>query len=214
LLDGRCVKTPGRLDAVLPARALAEAIALEWRRQEVKIDPADMPLTKLANTAIDAVAANAASVAEDIVSFAGRDLLCYRAPSPAGLAERQRLRWDPVLQWAEEHYGAKLVATEGVMPLDQPEESLAALRTACACLDPFRLAALHVMTSLTGSAILALAHAAGRLSLDEAWAAAHLDEDFQIGQWGEDAEAMRRRSARLSEMRAASQFYRLSGVLM
>ena len=107
--------------------------------------------------------------------------------TPESLVERQRAAWDPLLAWAEQHYGARLIATEGVMPVDQPPESLAALRTALGQFDAFALTALHVMTTLTGSAVLALAHAAGRLSLEESWAAAHVDEDFQTGQWGEDA---------------------------
>lgn len=210
LLDGRSLKTPGRADVVLPTRALGEAVAEEWRRQGDRIDPRAMPLTKLANTALDAVAPNRESVSGDVLNFAGRDLLCYRAGSPAALVERQRLAWDPLLQWAEDYYGARFVLAEGVMPVDQPRDSIAALRTACVCLDVFGLTALHVMTALTGSAILSLAHMAGRLSLEESWAAAHLDEDFQIGQWGEDREARSRREARFADMRAASEFYRLS----
>jgi chaperone required for assembly of F1-ATPase len=210
LLDGRGVKTPLRAALVLPARGLAEAIAEEWRRQGETVDPASMPLTKLANTAIDAVAPNADAVAEDIVSYGGRDLLCYRASHPASLVERQRLAWDPLLDWARDHCGASLVLAEGVMPIDQPPQSLAALRNTCLCLDAFGLVALHLMTTLTGSAILALAHTAGGLSLEEAWDAAHLDEDHQADQWGEDEEAKLRREARFAEMRAASEFYRLS----
>jgi chaperone required for assembly of F1-ATPase len=210
LLDGRTVKTPMRAELILPTRPLAEAIAEEWRRQGERIDPRSMPLTKLANSALDAVTADTEAVAGDVLNFAGRDLLCYRAASPRELAERQRLSWDPLLQWAAEHYGARLVMTEGVMPVDQPRESIAALRTACTCLDGFGLTALHVMTALTGSAVLALAHMGGRLSLEDAWAGAHVDEDFQMEQWGEDYEAKRRREGRFAEMRAASDFFRLS----
>ncbi|MGF1620454.1 MAG: ATP12 family chaperone protein [Rhodomicrobiaceae bacterium] len=210
LLDGRTVRTPQLAPLTLPSRPLAEAIAEEWRRQGDTIDLGSMPLTKFANTALDAVAPNALSVAEDVLNFARRDLVCYRAEKPETLAARQTLYWNPLLDWADEHYGARLVVTEGVMPVDQPENSIAALRTPCACLDPFGLTALHVMTSLTGSAILALAHIAGRLSLEESWAAAHVDEDFQIEHWGEDAEAMARREQRFEEMRAASEFFQLS----
>jgi chaperone required for assembly of F1-ATPase len=210
LLDGRVVKTPNRAELLLPTAALAEAVAAEWDAQGARVDPASMPLTKLANTAIDAVAPNLVAVAEDVLGFAGRDLICYRAELPESLIERQAASWDPLIAWAEEHYGARLVATEGIMPLDQPPQSLSALRTALTCLDPFALAAVHVMTSLTGSAVLALAHAAGRLSLEETWGAAHIDEDFQTSQWGEDEEARRRRATRFAEMSAASAFLRLS----
>jgi chaperone required for assembly of F1-ATPase len=210
LLDARAVKTPLRAELVLPARGLAEAIAEEWRRQGTTVDPSSMPLTKLANTALDAVAPNAAGVAEDIVSYAGRDLLCYRASHPERLVQQQKLAWDPLLGWAREHYGAELAVTQGIMPIDQPPQSLAALRAASASLDVFALTALHVMTTLTGSAILALAHIAGRLSLEESWDAAHLDEHYQADQWGEDEEAKLRREARFAEIQAASDLFRLS----
>ena len=210
LLDGKPVLTPRRAELAVPARGLAEALADEWRQQDERIDPRSMPLTKLANTALDAVAPDMDAVMAGILGFAGRDLLCYRAVSPRDLTERQRLAWDPLLQWADSQYGARLVVTEGVMPVEQPRASLAALGAACSALDSFGLTALHVMTTLTGSAILALAHSAGRLSLDDAWAAAHLDEDYQARHWGEDYEAKRRRETRFAEMRAASDFYRLS----
>lgn len=210
LLDGRQVKTPNRSELLLPTAALAEAVAEEWRAQGVRIDPASMPLTRLANTALDGVAPNLVAVAEDVLGFAGRDLICYRAGSPETLAERQRQSWDPLIEWTDEQYGARLVATEGVMPLDQPPNSLAALRSALTCLEPFALTAIHVMTTLTGSAVLALAHASGRMSLEECWTAAHIDEDFQIGHWGEDAQASRRRAVRFAEMSNASRFLTLS----
>lgn len=210
LLDGRIVKTPKRAELVLPAAALAEAVAGEWRSQGAQIDPASMPLTKLANTAIDAVTPNLAAVAEDMLSFAARDLICYRAKAPETLVERQAECWDPLLAWAELHHGAKLVATQGIMPVDQPQASLAALATALARFDPFALTALHLMTTLTASAVLALAHVSGRLSLEACWAAAHVDEDYQISHWGEDADARKRRGLRFADMNVASAFFRLS----
>jgi chaperone required for assembly of F1-ATPase len=210
LLDGRPVKTPMRNDLLVPTDALAEAIADEWRAQDRRIDPNTMPLTKLANTALDAVAPNATEVAENVLSFAGRDLICYRAEGPERLIERQRASWDPLIEWAEDYYGARLKVTEGVMPIEQPADSLAALRTACLCHEPFSLTALHVITSITGSAVLALAHISGRMSLDESWAAAHVDEDFQIEEWGSDEEAAERRKSRYGELRSASRFYELS----
>lgn len=210
LLDGRGVKTPQRAELALPSRALAEAIAEEWRAQGAELRVQDMRLTRLANTAIDAVGANAEAVADDILAYAQRDLICYRAGAPERLAARQKQLWDPLIAWAGERFGARLAATDGIMPIDQPQESLAALRAAVAAHDAFGLTALHVITTLTGSAVLALAHLSGRLSLDEAWAAAHIDEDFQIEGWGEDAEAAQRRAHRLTEMRSASEFFRLS----
>jgi chaperone required for assembly of F1-ATPase len=149
-------------------------------------------------------------VAEYVLGFAGRDLICYRAEGPERLIERQRASWDPLIEWAEDYYGASLKVTEGVMPVEQPADSLAALRTACLCHEPFSLTALHVITSITGSAVLALAHISGRMSLDESWVAAHVDEDFQIEEWGSDEEATERRKSRYAELRSASRFYELS----
>jgi chaperone required for assembly of F1-ATPase len=210
LLDGRAVKTPKRAELLLPTMVLAEAIAAEWRAQGPQIDPASMPLTKLANTAIDGVTPNLAAVAADVLGFAAHDLLCYRAKAPESLAERQSARWDPILVWTGQQYGATLIATQGIIPIDQPPASLAALGAALASFDPFALTAVHVMTTLTGSAVLALAHAAGRLSLEECWTAAHVDDDYQASHWGEDSEAKHRRGLRLAEMRAASEFLRSS----
>lgn len=210
LLDGRPVKTPQRAEFTLPSESLAQAIAEEWEAQSSEIDPAAMPLTKLANTAIDGVTGRETEIGEDILRFAARDLLCYRADQPQELEERQREVWDPLIHWVNEHYGARLCLAAGVMPIDQPAEAIASLRTAIICRDAFALTALHVMTSLTGSAVLPLARICGRLTLDEAWEAAHLDEDFQIARWGEDAEAKARRAARYKEMAAASKFYALA----
>jgi chaperone required for assembly of F1-ATPase len=150
-----------------------------------------------------------ADVAADILSFSGRDLVCYRAEAPAELVAKQSAAWEPVLLWLEAELGARLIVTAGIMPVDQPPESLAALQKALTQFDAFSISALHVMTTLTGSAALVLAHAHGRLSVDECWTAAHVDEDFQIAKWGLDAEAGARREARRAEMAAAAEFLRL-----
>jgi chaperone required for assembly of F1-ATPase len=212
LLDGRGVKTPKRLALLLPAKALAEAIAAEWDAQVGSINPRSMPLTKLANSTLDGVIGREEAVAGEIVAYAGSDLLLYRAERPESLVERQRERWDPLLAWARERLGAHLTPTAGIIHVAQPEEAVAKLREAVAALDAFALAAANVMTTLTGSAVLALAHIHGRLTLEETWDAAHLDEDFQIARWGEDAEASARRQARRAEMAAASRFYHASRV--
>jgi chaperone required for assembly of F1-ATPase len=209
-LDGRIVKTPKRAPLVLPTKPLAEAIAAEWDAQAASIDPRTMPLTKLANSTIDGVIGREDAVRAEMTAYAGNDLLCYRAERPQTLVQRQHERWDPLLIWATEHFGARLHATTGIMPVRQPEECVARLDEAIAALDAYALAAGHVITTLTGSAVLALAFIHGRLSAEEAWEHAHLDEDFQIEQWGEDAEAKKRREARHAEMRAAASFYALS----
>lgn len=206
LLDGRPIKTPGKKALMLPTRALADLVAAEWAAQGTQIDPGTMPLTRFSNTAIDAVSAALDEVAADIVAYAGRDLLCYRAADQPQLAERQAALWNPVLGWAREALGARFDVAEGVMPIDQPATTLKAIARALEPHDPYRLTALHVMTTLTGSAILAIAHARGALDAETAWAAAHADEDYQIAMWGEDYEASVKRSQRKAEFDAASQY--------
>ena len=210
-LDGRPVRTPRKRQLIMPTRALAEAIAEEWAAQGEKIDPATMPLSKLAITTVDGVAENVAEVRSDIVHFAGSDLLCYRAAAPDALADLQAKAWDPTLRWIEAETGERFLLAEGVMPVTQ---SAAALMGVARLLAPFgasALASLHVMTTLTGSAFLALAVAMGRMSVAEAWAAAHLDEDWQIARWGIDVEAADRRDRRWREMQSAARFLDLLG---
>lgn len=208
-LDGRPVRTPMRNRLDMPARALAEAVAAEWDAQTEVIDPARMPLTRLANTALDRVEPNPAPIVEEIVDYAGSDLLCYRAEAPEGLVERQNAAWDPLLRWAMQELGARLAATVGVIHQPQPEGSLGRVRERLADRDSFVLAAIHNATTLTGSAIIALALEAQAVTADDAWAAAHVDEDWQIDQWGRDAEAEARRARRHDEFAAAARLLEL-----
>ncbi len=206
LLDGRPIKTPGKKALMLPTRALANLVAEEWAAQGSHIDPGTMPLTRFSNTAIDAVSGALEDVAADVVAYAGRDLLCYRAGEQPQLAAKQAALWDPVLAWAREALGARFDVAEGVMPIDQPAMTLKAVARALEPHDPYRLTALHVMTTLTGSAILAIAHARGALDAEAAWAAAHADEDYQTAMWGEDYEASVKRGQRRAEFDAASRY--------
>lgn len=208
-LDGKPVRTPGKAPFALPSRALAEAVAEEWRAQGERIDPGSMPLTRLANSAIDGVVGREEAVIDDILAFAGSDLLCYRAEGPPGLSEAQTKHWDPVLAWSKQTLGAPLMLAEGIVPVAQPEASLRRIREQLAGHDAFSLAALHVLTSLSGSALLAFAVALGRLTPEEAWQAAHVDEDFQVGQWGEDEEAKTRRENRWRDFAAAARLLKL-----
>jgi len=200
-LDGKPVKTPGKAQLSVPGKALAEAIAEEWRAQGERIDPRTMPLT---NSAIDGIEGRTEAVVDDIMAHARADLLCYRADGPEGLVAQQAKQWDPVLAWAKDAFQAPFTLAQGIVHVAQPEASLGALRKEIAGLDAFSLAALHVMTSLTGSALLGLAILLKRLMPEEAWAAAHVDEDFQIGKWGEDEEAKARREARKADFAAAA----------
>jgi len=201
-LDDKPVRTPAGGALAAPSRALAEALAAEWEAQRDVIDPAAMPLTRLANVIIDGVAERAEPVAAEVGRYLGSDLLCYRAGGPQKLVERQGRHWDPVLAWARDALGARLVLAEGVVHVAQPEPALAAARAAIPR-DAWRLGAVHSITTLTGSALLALALANGRLGADEAWAAAHVDEDWNMEQWGRDEIALARRAFRYAELQAA-----------
>jgi chaperone required for assembly of F1-ATPase len=209
LLDSKPVRTPGKAPLVLPNAALAEAVAEEWRGQRARIDPETMPLTKLANSIIDGVSGREAAVRDDILKYAGSDLLCYRAEGPKGLVALQTRHWDPVVAWAKHDLGVPLHLAEGVMHVGQPQASLDAIGDRLAGFDAWSLAALHVMTGLTGSALLALAVGLGRLAPEAAWTAAHVDEDWQISQWGEDEEAKRRRMSRQRDFDASARMLEL-----
>jgi chaperone required for assembly of F1-ATPase len=203
VLDGKPVRTPARRVLAAPSEPLARAIAAEWQAQDNDIDPARMPLTRLANTIIDGVAAFPDPVREEIAKYLASDLLFYRAEGPQGLLARQAQHWDPVLAWAREAFGARFVLSQGVVFVTQPAAALAAMRPAIPA-QPWRLGAVHSLTTLTGSALLALALSAGRLAAGHAWAAANVDEDWNMEQWGEDARAHARRAARFAELRAAA----------
>lgn len=208
-LDGRPLRTPGKLVLVLPTPQMAEAIAREWSEQGAMIDPMSMPLTRIANSVRDQVEGRETEVRADIVKYAGSDLLCYRADGPAELVALQAAAWDPLLDWALETLGADLAVCTGLMPVEQSAASHAAIEAAVAHLDSFRLAAAHVMTTLLGSVILMLATEGGYLTPENAWKAAHIDEDWQIAQWGEDSEAARRQKNRKTEFLAAVRLSRL-----
>jgi chaperone required for assembly of F1-ATPase len=203
LLDGRPVKTPARRTLAAPAQALAQALADEWEAQQEVVDPAAMPLTRLANSIIDGVADAPAAVQAEVAKFLASDLICYRAGSPDGLVERQTRHWDPLMAWARDALGARFVLGEGVMFVAQPEEALAAAARAIPD-EPWRLGAVSAITTLTGSALIALAMAQGRLSTADAWTAAHVDEDWNMHQWGRDEQALERLAAREAEMHAAA----------
>jgi chaperone required for assembly of F1-ATPase len=188
-----------------PTAALAQAIAAEWEAQRKLVDPAKMPLTRLANTIIDGVSDAPSVVADDAAKYLASDLVVYRAEAPEGLVVRQAQAWDPVLAWARESLGAAFVPAQGgIVFVPQPAHALAAARAAIPR-DPWRLGAFHSITTLTGSALIALAMANGALSVARAWSAAHVDEDWNMEQWGRDELALERRASRFAEMQAAAQ---------
>jgi chaperone required for assembly of F1-ATPase len=204
-LDGKPVRTPRREIFALPTAASAEAVCAEWAAQAQAIDPAAMPMTRIVNSALDGVAHAMDTVAAEIVKYAASDLLCYRATEPDTLVELERTAWDPVLGWAEAALGARFVPASGITFVEQPRAALAAVESIVAAYDrPIALACVHTMTTLTGSALLALAVARGHMSVAAAWAAAHVDEDYEMQMWGQDEEALQRRAKGWHEMDAAA----------
>lgn len=202
-LDGKPVRTPAGRTLAAPTLGLAQAIAAEWDAQGETIDPAKMPRTRLANAIIDGVRVRPGPVAAEIERYLASDLVCYRAGEPQGLRERQTAHWDPILAWAREVLGARFSLGEGMVHVAQPEAALAAARAAIPA-DPWRLGAVHALTTLSGSALMALALARTGLSADAAWQAAHVDEDWNMAQWGWDDLALERRAFRHAEFLAAA----------
>lgn len=201
-LDGRAIRTPSGRQVVIPARTLADAVAAEWAAQGESIDPVSMPLTRIANSVVEGVVDRVGLVSDDLAKYFESDLLFYRAGHPEGLVAREAAHWDPVLFWAAEALGAHFILSEGVMHVKQPDEALRIARAALPG-DPWSVAALHVVTTLTGSALLALALAHGVRDAGQVWAAAHVDEDWNAEQWGVDEEAAARRATRLRDFEAA-----------
>ena len=210
-LDGRPVRTPARASLVVPNKALAEAIAGEWRDVEGEIDPRAMPLTGLANAAIDRVAPDKDTFATGLARYAEADLVCYRADNPDGLVERQAESWDELLGWARRRFDVDFVTTSGVAHVEQPPATVQRLAHAVASLDAFRLAGLSPLVTIGGSLIAALAVLEKAITPDEAWQAVSLDERWQLEQWGSDAEAEAALDNRRRDFMAAARFLELVG---
>lgn len=209
-LDGRPVKTPMKAPLCLPTRALADAVAAEWAEQGDEIRPATMILTKLANTAIDRIAGQRPAIEREILDYANSDLVCYRTDRPPELVARHIAAWNPVVDWARTELDAPFEVTEGILHRPQPEAALAAFGAAVAALSDFELAAFHSIMTLTGSALIAMMLARKAMVPEAAWITAHVDEDYQIEHWGQDAEAQARRAARYAEFMACCRFMALA----
>lgn len=203
LLDNRPIRTPTRKIVAAPNAVIAEQIASEWRAQGETLQPMTMPLTRLANSIAEGVVGNEQAIADDIAKFFGTDLVCYRAGHPAELAAREAAAWDGVLFWMAETFGAHFILAEGIVHAAQPDAAIAAARAALPK-EAWPLAALHVVTTLTGSALLALVLWHGARNADEVWSAAHVDEDWNAERWGVDEEVANRRAARLRDFQAAA----------
>lgn len=210
-LDGRTLKTPGRVALTMPTLALAEAAAAEWTASGETIDPRAMPLTGLANAAVDRVAPDAAGFARGLAKYAEADLFCYRAEGPAKLVLRQVQQWDPLLAWARQRYAVDFVVTDAIVHVRQPGATVARLGQAVAVLDVYRLAALAPLVTIGGSLVAALAVVEEAAPLDAIWEAVSLDERWQIEQWGDDAEAVASLANRRADFAAAARFLSLLG---
>ena len=208
-LDGRVLKTPARAELVLPTDALARAVADEWRAVEGTIDPRAMPLTGLANAAIDRIGPDSATFAAGLGRYAEGDLLCYRADHPTELIARQGEAWDPPLDWARSRYDVDFRVTAGILHVAQPADTVRRLAAAVAARDAFHLAGIAPVITLSGSLVLALALAEGAMTEQDAWDAAELDDLWQAEQWGEDAFATAAREDKRRDFRAAARFLAL-----
>lgn len=208
-LDGRPVRTPARAPLVVPSEKLAEAIAAEWNAQGSDIDPAAMPMTGIANAAIDLATGDRAAFADTIAAYAQTDLLCYRDDRDAALQGEQAAAWNPLLAWAEARHGIEFALAQGVLPIDQPAATVAALREAVHALDPFRLAPLSPLVTIGGSLVAGLALVEDAFAADMLWEAVSLDELYQERRWGADSEAQKARARRAADWGNAARFLRL-----
>lgn len=211
LLDGRPVKTPAREPLAVPGEALAAAIVAEWAGQGETIDPATMPMTGFANATIDRVLPDVAGFAKGVAAYGANDLFCYRAADPVELVTEQAGLWEPLLDWARGRYDVTFAVTSGIMPVDQPPATVERLSAAVHALDPWLLAGLSTIVSIGGTLVGALALVEEAATVETLWEAAQLDEDWQVRQWGEDAEAVARTAERRVQFDEAARYCALIG---
>lgn len=207
-LDGRPIRTPAKADLLVPTAALATAIAAEWNAQGDRIDHRSMAQMQLACTAIDGVAGDTGGVVDALVAYAETDLLCYHADGPETLVERQTAAWQPLLDWTQQRYDVQFAVTSGIVPIDQPVQTLCRLRKEVAALDPFRLTGLQTLAGSLGSLVLALAVLESHIPGAKAFALSQLDEEHQAEQWGADEEAEARRVSILADVQAGEAYLR------
>lgn len=209
-LDGKLIKTPAKRPFAAPTKALAEAAAAEWDRQEGEIKPAAMSITKSVNTALDRTMPDYEAVADMVAEYGGSDLICYRAEAPVGLIERQAAAWDPLLEWSASHLKARLITATGVMHMLQPKEGQDALAAAVRSHDPFELTGLYDLVALSGSLIIGLAVADGHMTPDQGWATSRVDHVWQEDQWGVDGEAATQAAYKAEEFAQAARLIGLA----
>lgn len=208
-LDDRQLTTPAKAPLEVPTENLAAEIAQEWLDQIGNVKPDTMPATRMANSAIDLVSVQFDAVVDMVAEYGGSDLICYRADTPTELVARQAAAWDPLVNWAETELGAPLTVTTGILPVEQPTRSLERFRIAVADHQPFHLAALHDLVTLSGSLVIVLAAAANHLGPEEAWNASRIDENWQAEQWGADEEAQEAALIKENQFKFACRFLKL-----
>ncbi|NNE87253.1 MAG: ATPase [Silicimonas sp.] len=207
-LDGRPVRTPGKRPLLVPTGTMAQRIAAEWQAQEDKINPESMPWTRSANSAIEKVAASRLGVEAHLIDYAGTDLLCYRAERPKSLIDRQSMAWEPILQWADQTFGARLAITSGVMPVEQPTDAIERLSRTMTPMSDFEMTGFYDLVTLSGSFLIGLAAVHEYASPDDLWAASRVDELWQIEEWGADEEAAEAAEIKKTAFLHATEFYR------
>lgn len=208
-LDGRGLKTPAKADLLIPCRPLADKVAAEWAAVEGEVDPTPMRYTRAANAAVDKVAVQHSAVADMLAAYGATDLLCYRAGDPEELVARQMETWDPLLDWAAEALGARLVPTQGVVPIEQDAAAFKALSQKVHDQTAFELTAFHDLVTISGSLIIGLAVTQRRIDATFGWTASRIDETFQEEQWGEDEEATALAASKRQDFMTAAEIYAL-----
>jgi chaperone required for assembly of F1-ATPase len=188
-LDGKPLRTPARAELAVPTRALAEAVADEWRSVVDHVDPATMHLTGLANAAIDRIAPERSAFAAELARYAEADLACYRSEWPPELVEHQAASWDPLLAWARHRFDVDFAITTSLMHVPQPVATIERLAQAVAALNAYQLAGLSPLVTVGGSLVAALAVFENAISPEEAWLAVSVDHRWQLEQWGSDPDA-------------------------
>lgn len=208
-LDGKTVKTPEKAVCFIPTKEMADIVAKEWNAQEKEIDTFSMPITKMVNTAIDRVEKRRADLIDELVNYASSDQICYRADYPDELIEQQNNLWNPLLKRIKEIYSIDLKVTTGIIHIEQSKDQLDKIRSVIEEIESFKLTAFHSMTTVTGSVTIAFNLFGRHITIDQAWEAGHLDENFQTSQWGIDAEAEERRDNLKCELKNADLFLSL-----
>lgn len=208
-LDGRPVRTPAKAPLVVPYRALGLAIVAEWAAQDDMIEPRSMPVTGLANAAIDRLGPHREAFVGELARYAETDLLCYRAEGPDDLIAAQAAAWDPLLDWAGRRYDVGFAVTSGVLHVPQPPATVARLGAALAGRDDFALVAMQPLVTISGSLVIALALAEGAIDAETGWSASQVDEAYQVAHWGDDDLAIAARASRRADFDAAARFLSL-----